>query len=307
MMVVKNHSIIVILFVIATDCCFAQQRVQFTQYMFNGLFINPAYAGTDENLNVTFINRDQWTGIEGAPTTQTLSAHTLFKKRQFGLGLTLVNDQVGIHREVDASVCYAYRIPLGKESYLSMGLQTGVKSLRSDYASLATTNSNDPYLANLITKQMFFDMASGLYYRSPRLDVGLSIPEMMRQQFRLNDTLSIHLNNSNFFLFTRYRIIVNENIDFEPSFLIKYLNGVPLSYDVNANWVYRRAVTMGLSYRKNESADFLFKAQVSQQLQIGYAYDYPIKTVNAMNTSGSHELMLQYLFRFLKRNVTSPR
>ncbi|HTH57751.1 MAG TPA: type IX secretion system membrane protein PorP/SprF [Cyclobacteriaceae bacterium] len=295
------------LFLLFATSGLAQQRVQFTQYMFNGLVINPAYAGVDEKLNVTLISRDQWTGIDGAPKTQTLSAHTLLKKKQFGLGFTLVNDQVGVHREVDASVCYAYHVRVGEESYLSMGYQTGIKSLRSDYASLTTSNSTDPYLFNLVTKQLFLDMAAGVYYRNPRLQVGFSIPEMLRQKFHVNDTLSVHLNTSNFFLFTRYRLTVNQDIAFEPSFLIKYLNGVPLSFDINANWVYRGAVTMGLSYRKNESADFLFKAQVSQQLQIGYAYDYPIKTGTAMNAGGSHELMLQYLFTFFKKNVRSPR
>jgi type IX secretion system PorP/SprF family membrane protein len=307
MMIKKRYIAVVVILLLAVARCVAQQKVQFTQYMFNGLVINPAYAGADEKLNITFIHRDQWTSIEGAPKTQTLSAHTLFKDKRFGFGFTFVNDQVGIHREVDVSTAYAYHVQLSKVSFLSMGMQAGLKSLRSDYASLTTSNSNDPYLANLVTKQMFLDMAIGMYYRSPRLHLGFSIPEMTGHQFRVNDTLSVHLNSSNFFVFTRYRFILNENVDFEPGFLIKYLEGVPLSYDINVNWVYRRAVTAGLSYRKDESVDFLFKAQVSQQLQVGYAYDYPLKVVNAMSTNGSHELMLQYLFSFVKRNVRSPR
>ena len=89
--------------------------------------------------------------------------------------------------------------------------------------------------------------------------------------------------------------------------LVKYLKGVPLSLDVNFNWVYRRIITVGASYRKTESLDFLFKAQITPQLQVGYAYDYPVQTVSAFSTSGSHELMVQYLFSFFKKNVTSPR
>jgi len=307
MIIKKRHIVVVVIFLLAVAHGSAQQRVQFTQYMFNGLVINPAYAGVDEKLNITFINRDQWTGIEGAPRTQTLSAHTLFQDKRFGFGFTFVNDQVGIHREVDVSTAYAYHIQVSKTSYLSMGMQVGLKSLRSDYASLTTSNSNDPYLANLITKQMFLDMAIGMYYRSPRLHVGFSIPEMTGHQFSINDTLSVHLNSSNCFVFTRYRLTLNENVDLEPSVLIKYMEGVPLSYDLNVNWVYRRALTLGLSYRKKESVDFLFKAQLSLQLQLGYAYDYPLKVVNAMSTNGSHELMLQYLFSFVKRKVRSPR
>src|SRR5260221_4336461 len=287
--------------------CFAQEKVQFTQYMFSGLVINPAYAGADEKLSLTFINRNQWSGIEGAPTTQTLSAHTLFKKKQFGVGFLLVNDQIGVHRNVNASVSYAYHIQTGDQSYLSMGLQTGVKSFRSNYASLNTGGTNDPYLYNVVTQQMFFDFAAGIYYRSPRLHIGFSVPELIKQQFHVNDTLSVRLNNINFFLFTRYRFTINENFDFEPSVLVKYLKGVPLSLDVNLNWFYRRIITVGASYRKTESLDFLFKAQITPQLQVGYAYDYPVQTVSAFSTSGSHELMVQYLFSFFKKNVTSPR
>src|SRR6267154_4271369 len=140
-----RFSLALLLLAVITPC-FAQEKVQFTQYMFSGLVINPAYAGADEKLSLTFINRNQWSGIEGAPTTQTLSAHTLFKKKQFGLGFLLVNDQIGIHRNVNASVSCAYHIQTGDNSYLSMGLQPGVKSVRSDYASLTTSGGNDPYL-----------------------------------------------------------------------------------------------------------------------------------------------------------------
>ena len=188
-----------------------------------------------------------------------------------------------------------------------MGLQAGVKSLRSDYASLTTSGGNDPYLYSLLTQRTFFDFAAGIYYRSPRLHIGFSVPELIRQQFQVNDTLSVRLNNINFFLFTKYRFTVNENFDFEPSLLVKYLKGVPLSFDINLNWVYRRIVTIGVSYRRDESLDFLFKAQITPQLQIGYAYDYPVQTVSLLNTSGSHELMVQYLFSYFKKNVTSPR
>jgi len=295
------------LLLMGTAPCAAQQKVQFTQYMFNGLVINPAYAGADEKLSVTIINRNQWSGVEGAPTTQTLSAHTLFRKKQFGLGFLLVNDQIGIHRNVNASTSYAYHIQTGDQSYLSMGLQAGLKSIKSDYASLNASGSTDPYLYNVVTQQMFFDFAAGIYYRSPRLHIGFSVPELIRQQFHVNDTLSVHLNNINFLLFTRYRFTINENFDFEPSVLVKYLKGVPLSLDVNFNWVYRRIITLGASYRKGESLDFLFKGQITPQLQVGYAYDYPMQTVSLITTTGSHELMVQYLFSFFKKNVTSPR
>jgi type IX secretion system PorP/SprF family membrane protein len=284
----------------------AQQKMQFTQYMFNGLVINPAYAGADEALSLTFIQRSQWSGVENAPSTQTLSAHTLFKKKHFGLGLTIVNDRIGVHKNLSVLTNYAYHLRVGEKSYLSMGIQAGINSLKSDYASLVTTANNDPKLYDPIMSRTFFDFGAGIYFRSQRFHAGVSAPELLPQQFTINDTLSVELSKTNFFIFSKYRLTLSENIDLEPAGLIKYLSGVPLSFDMNINLIYRKVLTMGLSYRKKESVDFLLKAQVSPQLQVGYAYDYPIGVISRLS-NGSHELMVHYVFRYVQKNVTSPR
>jgi type IX secretion system PorP/SprF family membrane protein len=284
----------------------AQQNIQFTQYMFNGLVINPAYAGADEALSLTFIQRSQWTGIENAPNTQTLTAHTLFKKKQVGLGLILVNDEIGIHKNLNVLSSYAYHLRVGKESYLSMGLQAGIKSIRSDYASLINSSGNDPAIYDALTSRTFFDFGAGLYFRSPRFHAGISAPQLIPQQFSVNDTLSVSLSKANLLVFSKYRFSLDDKIDLEPSMMIKYMNGVPLSFDINLNMIYRKVLTLGLSYRKNESIDFLMKAQATPQLQVGYSYDHPFGTV-ARVSNGSHELMVQYVFRYVEKNVTSPR
>jgi type IX secretion system PorP/SprF family membrane protein len=284
----------------------AQQKMQFTQYMFNGLVINPAYAGADEALSLTFIQRSQWSGVENAPSTQTLSAHTLFKKRHFGIGLTIVNDRIGVHKNLSVLTNYAYHLRVGEKSYLSMGFQAGINSLKSDYASLVSAANNDPKLYDPIMSRTFFDFGAGFYFRSPRFHFGVSAPELLPQQFTINDTLSVELSKTNFFIFSKYRMTLNENVDLEPAGLIKYLSGVPVSFDVNINLIYRKVLTLGLSYRKKESVDFLMKAQVSPQLQFGYAYDYPIGVISRLS-NGSHELMVHYLFRYVQKNVTSPR
>jgi type IX secretion system PorP/SprF family membrane protein len=284
----------------------AQQKMQFTQYMFNGLVINPAYAGADEALSLTFIQRSQWAGIENAPNTQTLSAHTLFKKKHFGLGLTVVNDKIGVHKNLNVLTNYAYHLRVADKSYLSMGIQAGINSLKSDYASLVSTANNDPKLYDPIMSRTFFDFGAGIYFRSPRFHMGVSAPELLPQQFVINDTLSVELSKTNFFIFSKYRMTLNENMDFEPAVLIKYLSGIPISFDVNVNMIYRKVLTLGLSYRKTESIDFLLKVQATPQLQVGYAYDYPIGAISRLS-NGSHELMVHYLFRYVQKNVTSPR
>jgi type IX secretion system PorP/SprF family membrane protein len=289
-----------------SDHVAAQQHAQFTQYMFNGLVINPAYAGAEEALSLTLIQRKQWAKIEGSPSTQSLSAHSLFKKKQLGLGGILINDKIGVHRNLTALASAAYHLKVGELSYLSMGLQAGVHSRKSNYGSLVGNTSVDPKLYDATVSYTAFDMGMGLYFRSPRLHVGFSAPELLSESFSLNDTTSVRLSNVNFFLFSKYRITVNENIDVEPSILLKYLKGVPMSYDINLNLIYRKVLTLGLSYRKKESIDFMLKGQITPQLQFGYSYDFAIGEVSRLS-NGSHELMLNYVFKYTQAKVISPR
>jgi type IX secretion system PorP/SprF family membrane protein len=284
----------------------AQQKAQFSQYMFNGLVINPAYAGAEEALSLTFINRNQWIGIENAPTTQSFSAHTLFKQKHFGLGAMVINDKIGIHKNLSALTSYAYHLKTGEGSSFSMGLQAGLHNMRSDYASLIRSGSNDPKLNNTWIAKTFFDFGMGFYFRSPRLHVGLSAPELVPKKISINDTIQINLNKTSFFLYLRYRIPLSETIAAEPSVLVKYLSDVPTSFDLNMNMIFRNVLTLGLSYRRSESIDFLMKAQITAQLQLGYTYDHPIGFFSKLS-SGSHEFMVHYLFRYAQTKVSSPR
>ena len=284
----------------------AQQKVQFTQYMFNGVVINPAYAGADEALSLTFIQRKQWANIESSPTTQTLSAHTLFKNKHFGLGATIINDRIGVHRNLSAMSNFAYHLKVGRESFLSMGLQAGIHSRKSNYQRLAGSTNMDPKLFDASVSYTAFDLGMGFYFRSPKLHIGLSAPELLPEHFDLNDTTSITLRDANYFLLLKYKITVNENIDVEPSMLFKYFAGIPLSYDVNMNLIFRKVLTLGLSYRKKESVAFMLRGQITPQLQFGYSYDHPIGEVSKVS-SGSHELMINYVFKYVQSKVDSPR
>jgi type IX secretion system PorP/SprF family membrane protein len=223
-----------------------------------------------------------------------------------GLGLTLINDKIGVHKNLSALTSYAYHLKVGSESYFSMGLQAGLHSRKSDYASLIGSPGNDPKLANPFISHTFLDFGAGAYYRSRKLHLGLSAPELIPQKIYINDSLSIRLSKVNFFFLTKYHIPLNENAALEPGFLIKYLSNVPVSFDINTNFIYRKLLTIGLSYRKNESVDFLLKGQVTAQLQFGYSYDHSIGEVSSLS-NGSHELMINYLFRYIQKNAASPR
>jgi type IX secretion system PorP/SprF family membrane protein len=284
----------------------AQQRAQFTQYMFNGLILNPAYAGTEEALSLTFVNRSQWGSIDGAPVTQTLSGHTLFKNKNLGVGLSFMNDKIGVHKNQNLMTSFSYHLKVSPVSWVSMGLQGGFNMLKSDYLSIMGKNVLVDPVLNSSFSRTDFNLGMGVYYRSPRLHVGLSVPEVIPQRFTMSDSVSITLKKAQFFLFSKYRIPLTDNLDFEPGVLLKYLHGVPFSYDLNACFVIKKALTLGLSYRKKESVDFLLKAQFTQQLLAGYSYDYATGEVSSVSR-GSHELMVNYLFKYTRNKIVSPR
>lgn len=284
---------------------FAQQRVHYTQYMFNGLAINPAYAGVDEALSLTFLNRSQWRGLDGAPVTQTFSGHTLFKNKHVGVGLTVINDKVGVHKNLSGVGIFAYHLRVANKSYLSMGFQGGASNRKSDYVSLAGS-ATDPKIYDGGFSQTFVDFGVGAYFRSPHFEMGFSMPQIIQQNVSVNDTLSIPFGGRNYFIFSKLKLQLNDNLDFEPGLLIKYLPGLPVSYDINANLIISKALTLGLSYRANESISFLIKGQITNQFQVGYAYDHVISNVRYI-AGNSHEVMVNYLFKFSQRKVASPR
>jgi type IX secretion system PorP/SprF family membrane protein len=302
---VKMALPIVIVGLLSSMPAMSQQKVQFTQYMFNNLVINPAYAGADEALSLTFVQRRQWIGVDHAPSTQTLTAHSPFMEKRIGVGLTLINDRIGVHKNVSVLSNYAYHIKTGDQSYLSMGIQAGFHNRKSDYASLSG-QSNDPKLYNAYISYTAFDFGTGVYFRSKKLHVGLSVPELLPEKVSINDTVSLQLSRINYFLFSKYRFVLNDKLEFEPCLLLKYLPGIPLSYDVNINFIYRKVLTTGVSYRKKESVDLLLKCQLNAQLQFGYSYDHPVGAAAGFS-NGSHEIMVQYVFRYVQLNVTAPR
>lgn len=284
----------------------AQQKTQFTQYLFNGLILNPAYAGTEEALSFTLLRRMQWSGVEGAPVTNAFSAHTLFPRQQMGAGLSVVSEKIGVHTDLTAMGSYAYHLAVGKKSWLSWGIQAGMHSRKSDYGSLAAGSSNDPMVASSTVSETSFDVGAGIYFRSRRLHIGLSAPELIPRESAITDSSSVSWENTNYFLFSKYRLRLSERVDLEPGFLLKYFNDNPLSVDVNLCAVFYDAVTFGVSYRTDESVDFLLGARITRQLKFGYSYDYPIGTVPQAG-SGSHEIMLNYRFQYEYAQVDSPR
>jgi len=300
--------VFLICLLIASTCVkksYAQQGNQFTQYMYDQSIINPAYVGADESLSLNLIHRDQWSGIDGAPQSQTLSAHSLFKKKKFGTGLLLHRETIGIHTQMDAAANFAYHLQTGEDSYLSFGIKAGVTNRQSDYQSLENgTPDNLSAFNNL--NESYLDAGLGLFFRNRNLQIGYAVPQLLPPVYELGDTLKVDPTDLNHLLFTKYSFDLTSSFKLEPNVLIKYYEGTPLSYDLNLNAIYREIISAGISYRKDESIDLLIKLHITTQFQIGYAYDVPIGDIGTL-TRNSSEIMLRYLFKFKNAKVVSPR
>ena len=309
--IVKNKTIVVLAMVVVQVFLslevLSQQSAQFTQYISNELFINPAYAGAEEALSISLLHRTQWSDVDGAPKTQSLTAHSLVKSSKIGLGLVVVNDKIGIHNSLTASTSFAYRIQLKEATFLSFGLQFGVNQINSDFNSLAgqIQNPNDPALSTANISETSFEFGSGIYLITPRLNMGISMPNMLDKSIEADSISHSLLNNNIYFLF-KYGIPIANNFVLQPGLLVKYTNGLPLSTDISLAAVVNNVLLVGVSYRVEESVNPIIQAKITPQLKLGYAFDYPLATVNAYG-SNSHEFMVSYLFSFSKHNVTKLR
>ncbi len=281
----------------------AQQQVMFTQYMFNGLAVNPAYAGHAGALSITALTRHQWVGIDGAPNTQTLSIHSPIKKNKIGVGALVYRDQIGLTNETGIIGSYAYRIDFGKGT-LSMGMQFGISDYRNDQGN-AYQGSNvttDPYQNARATKP---NVGSGFFYSTERFYLGVSSPFLLNNKIETSEGDAVE-QVRHLYAMSGFVVDLNRSLKLKPSVLLKAVAGAPLEMDFNANLLIDEKVWVGLSYRSFDSIDLLLELQLNSKLRLGYAFDYSVTDLNKVN-SGSHELMLNYILTFSRSRVITPR
>ncbi|MGZ3903631.1 MAG: PorP/SprF family type IX secretion system membrane protein [Bacteroidia bacterium] len=288
-----------ILVVLFSANAFAQHNAMFSQYMFNGLLINPAYAGSNEVLSATAADRIQWAGFNGAPKTLSFSIHSPLKNKKVNLGLTVINDQIGISTQNKINATYAYRI-FFKRSSLAFGLQGGMTMYTTDWNKIQTTIPGDAHIASMpFSRATFAESGFGIYYKSQKFFAGFSTPYL----------LTLGLGGEHFLykpiLFTTgYVFSISEDVKLKPSVLVKYIKNSPQEYDLNLNAYYKN-LGIGVSYRTNDAMVFLIQYNINMQLSAGYSYDLTTSKLHTF-VRGSHEIMLKYEFGF-KVNPQSPR
>lgn len=283
---------------------YGQQQQLYTQYMFNQLSINPAYAGTDKAANVTFLTRHQWLGVEGAPSTQTLSMHAPFPKRKIGLGLQLINDRIGPINQFGLYGSYAYLVPMSIGT-LSAGIQAGFNFYREDLAGLRVTDPSDGALGDVLSA-FLPNVGAGLWFQADKWYVGASVPQILKGSVEGSGSGIASTQVPHWFVTGGYIFPLTADIKLKPNVLMKIVEGAPIQWDLNVNVLFQEVIWAGISWRSFDSFDFLVEAMLTPQLRLGYAYDLTTTALRTV-TSGSHEIMLNYRLSFQKDRLLTPR
>lgn len=284
----------------------SQAAPQYAQYLFNGLVMNPAYAGNREALSVGALYRNQWTGLEGAPRTLTLSAHAPLRDQKNNLGIMVVHDEMGISRNQWAMASYAFRFQTDRKGKLALGLQGGVGLHRFQLSDVFTDQADDPVFAASTPTFMVPRFGFGAWYQRPRFFAGFSVPELIVIE---NEDYKQYLNEPiayrNYFLTAGFLLPLNPDLQIKPSCLVRYRNSQPIQADLSAMMIYRNRLGFGGSYRTMDAVMAQLEVYPTAQLRIGYVYEYGLNELGPFNT-GTHEFMISYDFGFSIRS-SGPR
>ncbi len=278
-----------------------------SQYLFNGLLINPAYAGSRDALAANMTYRRQWAGFEGAPVTQMMSVHAPVGSRKIGLGALLYNDRIGVSSETGFFTNYAYRIPF-KQGKLALGLGAGVTLLQARWADVALQDGSDASFASNSTGTVRPNFSTGAYYYNKKLFIGASLPFFLARRYDADQDTWIVTNDASQYqpMITGGCLIpLDRDFKLKPSALVRYQVGARPQADLNCNVIFRDKVWAGLSYRTNDAVVGMLEVLPTPQWRFGYAYDLGVSDLRTHH-SGSHELMLQYEFGYRIR-VRDPR
>lgn len=300
---IKFNIIAIIL--LSSYTAISQQLPQFTQYMYNTISINPAYAGSRETLSLVGLHRSQWIGLEGGPTTQTFSIHSPMRNEKVGLGLSFINDELGFENFTYIYGDFSYTINVNAKTKLAFGLKAGFTSYSIDQ-ELRDSQPNDPAIFG-IEDRWSPNIGAGVFLHTNKWYLGLSAPRILNTDYTDSDNFAA-LERVSHYLTGGYVFDLNKTVKFKPAFLIKATNGAPISYDLTANFLFNEKLWLGGAYRFNESAGAfgaLVDFQVSKQLRVGYAYEHPISDIRPF-ANGTHEVLLMFEV-FKSKRVKSPR
>lgn len=331
-----KNLLVLIIMVFVSFQAMGQQDPMFTKYMFNSLHFNPAYAGSHEHLSLALLHRTQWINFQGAPNTQTFTAHTPLRENRVGVGLSLLHDQIGVTRTSSANLSYAYRIPLSKKARLSVGIQGGMTNWRADWNKLELENTVDPAFDGDVQSKWLPNFGFGLYFQTKRFYTGLSSPHLIEHKLResagtVESALVAQQYRHYYFTVGGAIPIVGDDIIFKPSLLVKNVGidsklrktedlrsiNAPTEFDVDLSVLFMETLWVGAAFRSSiekfsndkssfDSGDIWASYNLRNGMRIGAAYDYTLTEINK-ETPGSFEIMLGYEFDFKTNRIETPR
>ncbi|WP_283641667.1 PorP/SprF family type IX secretion system membrane protein [Mesonia mobilis] len=299
----KLYVLLCAFFIISSIKSYAQQDPQYTQYMYNMNVVNPAYAGSKESLNIGLLYRDQWSGFEGAPRTFTFSAHSPVGEKT-GLGLSAISDENGPVQETNVYADFSYTLDFGKSRKLAFGLKAGATFHDVGLTGLDLQNQDDVAFAQNIN-DTYPNIGAGFLYYTDNWYVGVSVPNLLQSTHLDADPDGREFGNEemHYFATAGYVFQLTENTKFKPSTLVKSSFESPLSFDVNANFLFYDRFEIGASYRYEDAVSGLASVRATDWVQFGFAYDHSISDID----QPSYEAFVIFDIFFNKKTYLSPR
>ncbi len=286
----------------------AQQDPHHTQYLFNGLSLNPAYAGSRGTVSGMLFYRNQWTGFAGAPVTQSFTAHMPDGKGRAGFGINVMNDKIGYSQQQWLTLSYAYIIPMGERARLALGLRGGVMNYRVNWAEVEATDLQDPVIASNARSMLMPNVGTGVYFSNDRMYAGLSMPHLLNTPLLPQDAAhqSVARLYRHAYFTMGYVLGLQSAVQWKPSILLKYAPGAPMELDVNLMAYIAQRFWIGASWRSGDAVALMVDFQIARQFRLGYAYDYSITELRNFHT-GTHEFLLGFELSSKKPKMKSPR
>ena len=308
---------LLLLIVVTVENIYAQQDAQYTQYMYNTMTVNPAYAGSRGQLSIAALYRSQWVGLDGAPKTQTLNLHAPIRNSRLGYGLSIVNDEIGdgVVQETYFDAVLSYTIDVSLEGKLSFGLKAGGNLLNLDFEGLRQRPGfEEAVVVDNIENRFSPNFGLGIYYHANKFYAGLSAPNILETEHFDNsqkDASSVSFLSAeriNFYLITGYVFDLNGNLKFKPALLTKVVSGAPLQLDVSASFLFNEKFSFGAAYRWDAAVSALAGFQITDQFMLGLAYDRETTELGGTQfNDGSFEVFLRFELVKSFKSLVSPR
>ncbi len=286
----------------------AQQEAMYSQYMFNGLYLNPAYAGSHDYYSSTLLFRKQWVGFSGAPQSGSFAVDGPLYGKKMGIGFIGGYDKIGVTTQTDFFLNYSYHLKLGGGK-LSFGLKGGVSQYKAQLTDLIFWDQQDQIFSSDLAGKIVPKFGFGAYYYHRKFYAGISVPTTLAfdpgNNFNFDIAQSSELRR-HYYVTGGYIFDLNDNWKFKPSTLIKVLPTAPVQMDLNVAFLYKDMIWLGSSFRTGDALAFIVEYQANMRFRIGYAYDMTFSKLRNYS-SGTHELMIGYDFGKDFTKVKTPR